>query len=405
VRVVALHDRAVVTSTPRAGPRRMRRRAGNVILTSLVNAATPESNALLERRWSLHLDSGGSSSREIHNPECPPRARRMFLVSRRELIVTIAGGVVAASSNAAAQGGRTPRIGFLGNSTPALEANLIGPWRHGLREFGYVEGENVAVEYRWAEGRYERFAALISELLALKVDVIVTAGTPAAQAVRRATRTVPLVMIAVGDPVGTGLVTSLARPGGNATGLVSIAPDLEGKRLQLLREIVPNLANIALLTNPANPFHVASEQQLRTAAGALHVKAQSFGVRNESDFDAAFEAIMRQRPGAMIMLADRLFLHHRKRIADFALKHRLPAVYAYQELVEAGGLMSFGPSYPGMHRRAAYFVDRILKGANPAELPMEQPSQFELMINLKTAKALGVTIPPSLLLRADQVIE
>jgi len=241
--------------------------------------------------------------------------------------------------------------------------------------------------------------------LALKVDVIVTAGTPASQAVKRATSTIPLVMIAVGDPVGTRLVSSLGRPGGNATGLVSIAPDLEGKRLQLLQEIVPNLAQVALLTNPTNPFHVGSEQQLRAAATAMHVKAESFAVRNESEFDAAFEAMLRQRPGAMIMLADRLFLHHRKRIVDFALKHRLPAVYAYQELVEAGGLMSFGPSYPGMHRRAAYFVDRILKGASPAELPMEQPSQFELMINVKTARALGLTIPPSLLLRADQVIE
>jgi putative ABC transport system substrate-binding protein len=329
----------------------------------------------------------------------------MVMISRRAFIGGLASTVVMISCIVTAAAGKTPRIGFLGNSTAALEANLIRPWREGLRDFGYVEGQNVAVEYRWAEGRYERFPALIAELLALKVDVIVTAGTPAAQAVKRATSTIPLVMIAVGDPVSTGLVSSLGRPGGNATGLVSIAPDLEGKRLQLLQEIVPNLALVALLTNPANPFHVGSEQQLRSAATAMHVKAQSFAVRNESEFDAAFEAMMRQRPGAMIMLADRLFLHHRKRIVDFALKHRLPAVYAYQELVEAGGLMSFGPSYPGMHRRAAYFVDRILKGASPSELPMEQPSQFELMINVRTARVLGLTIPPSLLLRADQVIE
>jgi putative ABC transport system substrate-binding protein len=329
----------------------------------------------------------------------------MVMISRRAFIGGLASTVVMISRIVTAAAGKTPRIGFLGNSTAALEANLIRPWREGLRDFGYVEGQNVAVEYRWAEGRYERFPALIAELLALKVDVIVTAGTPAAQAVKRATSTIPLVMIAVGDPVSTGLVSSLGRPGGNATGLVSIAPDLEGKRLQLLQEIVPNLTLVALLTNPANPFHVGSEQQLRSAATAMHVKAQSFAVRNESEFDAAFEAMMRQRPGAMIMLADRLFLHHRKRIVDFALKHRLPAVYAYQELVEAGGLMSFGPSYPGMHRRAAYFVDRILKGASPSELPMEQPSQFELMINVRTARVLGLTIPPSLLLRADQVIE
>ena len=334
-----------------------------------------------------------------------PADQVIGLMDRRTWIAGFAGGLVAFCALAEAQTARIPRIGFLGNSTAELEANLIGPWRQGLRELGYVEGQNVVVEYRWAEGHYERFPALIKELLALNVDVIVTAGTPAAQAVRRATTTVPLVMVAVGDPVGTGLVASLSRPGGNATGLVSIAPDLEGKRLQLLREVVPNLAYVALLTNPANPFHVGSEQQLRAAASAVHVKAQSFAVRNESEFDTAFDAMIRQRPGAMIMLADRLFLHHRKRIADFALRHRLPAVYAYQELVEAGGLMSFGPSYPGMHRRAAYFVDRILKGSSPAELPMEQPSQFELMINLRTARALGLTIPPSLLLRADQVME
>jgi putative ABC transport system substrate-binding protein len=329
----------------------------------------------------------------------------MIVISRRRLIAGVTGAVIAVSSTATAQIGKTPRIGFLGNSTAALETNLIGPWREGLRDFGYVEGQNVRVDYRWAEGRYERFPALIAELLALKVDVIVTAGTPAAQAVQRATRTVPLVMVAVGDPVATGLVTSLARPGGNATGLVSIAPDLEGKRLQLLRELVPNLAHVALLTNPNNPFHVGSEQQLRAAASVVHVKAQSFAVRNESEFDAAFEAMMHERPGAMIMLADRLFLHHRKRIADFALKHRLPAIYAYQELVDSGGLMSFGPSYPGMHRRAAYFVHRILKGASPSDLPMEQPSQFELMVNLKTARALGLAIPQAVLLRADRVIE
>jgi putative tryptophan/tyrosine transport system substrate-binding protein len=333
------------------------------------------------------------------------RGERMIVISRRRLIAGVTGAVIAVSSTATAQIGKTPRIGFLGNSTAALETNLIGPWREGLRDFGYVEGQNVRVDYRWAEGRYERFPALIAELLALKVDVIVTAGTPAAQAVQRATRTVPLVMVAVGDPVATGLVTSLARPGGNATGLVSIAPDLEGKRLQLLRELVPNLAHVALLTNPNNPFHVGSEQQLRAAASVVHVKAQSFAVRNESEFDAAFEAMMHERPGAMIMLADRLFLHHRKRIADFALKHRLPAIYAYQELVDSGGLMSFGPSYPGMHRRAAYFVHRILKGASPSDLPMEQPSQFELMVNLKTARALGLAIPQAVLLRADRVIE
>ena len=323
------------------------------------------------------------------------------MIVRRAFLVILAGGLVTAPSIAT---GKTFRIGFLGNSTAALEANLISPFREGLRELGYVEGQNVAIDYRWAEGRYERFPALVQELLALKVDVIVTAGTPAALAVKRSSTTTPLVMVAVGDPIGSGLVTSLARPGGRATGLVSIAPDLEGKRIELLREVVPKLNQIAVLTNPANPFHEASAEQVRAAAKAVQMKVQFFPVRAEGEIEAAFDGIVRQRPGAMIMLADRLFLHHRARIAEFSLKQRLPAVYAYQELVESGGLMSFGPSYPGMHRRAAYFVDRILKGANPAELPMEQPAKFELVINLKTARAMGLNIPQTVLLRADQVM-
>ena len=327
------------------------------------------------------------------------------ILSRRAFITVLTGGLIATPLAPAQAAARIHRIGFLGNSTAALEANLVEPWREGLREFGYVEGRDIVVEYRWAEGRYERFPALIDELLALKVEVLVSAGTPAAQAIKRASTTTPLVMVAVGDPVSTGLVQSLARPGTNATGLVSIAPDLEGKRLELLREVVPRLAHVVILTNPANAFHVTSEQQVRAAAKALHLKVQFLGVRAEAGFDAAFAAITRERPGALLMLADRLFLHHRTRIADFALRSRLPAVYAYRELAESGGLMSFGPSYPAMHRRAAYFVDRILKGASPAELPMEQPSKFELVINSKTATTLGLTISESVLLRADQVID
>ena len=322
---------------------------------------------------------------------------------RRFLIAT--GALLAASLARAQPAGKVYRIGFLGNSTAALEVNLVGPFREGLRDLGYVEGRNVLIEYRWAEGNYERFPALIAELIALKVEVIVTAGTPASLAVKEATTSIPLVMVAVGDPVGSDLVASLARPGGNLTGLVSIAPDLEGKRLELLTEVVPKLSHVAFLLNPANAFHVTSEKQARAAAKLLHLKVGFVAARAESEFDRAFQAISNQRPGALVMLADRLFLHHRARIVDFAARNRLPTVYAYAELVEAGGLMSFGPSYPGMHRRAAYFVDRILKGVKPADLPMEQPSKFELVINLKTAKALGLTIPRFVLLRADQVIE
>ena len=318
------------------------------------------------------------------------------------LLLTILSAPLAAEAQ---PGAKTSRIGFLGNSTAVLEANLVGPFREGFRELGYVEGRDLIIEYRWAGGQYDRFPTLIAELVALKVDVIVTAGTPAALAVRRATTTIPLVMVAVGDPIGSGLVASLGRPGGNATGLVSIAPDLEGKRLQLLREVVPKLSDVTFLLNPANPFHVASEKEGRAAAKALGLKVSFVAVRAESEFDRAFQAIARQRPGALVMFADRLFLHHRARIVEFAAGNRFPAVYPYTELVEAGGLMSFGPSYPGMHKRAAYFVDKILKGVKPADLPMEQPSKFEPVINVRTAKALGLTIPRSVLLRADELIQ
>ncbi len=328
------------------------------------------------------------------------------VMERRTFMAMLTGGIVVSPLAAEAQqAGKVYRVGFLGNSSAALEANLVGPFREGLRELGYVEGRNIVIEYRWAEGKYERFPALIAELAALNVDVIVTAGTPAALAVKRTTPSIPLVMAAVGDPIGVGLVASLARPGGNVTGLSAIAPELEGKRLELLREVVPKLSHIAVLWNPDNPFHAGSVKETRAAAQVLGIKAQLVGVRISEEFPAAFAAIVRERPGALLVLADRIFLHNRARIVDFGAKHRLPGVYPYRELVEAGGLMSFGPSYPGMHRRAAHYVDKILKGSKPADLPVEQPATFELIINLKAAKALGLTIPQSLLLRADEIIQ
>ncbi len=327
------------------------------------------------------------------------------MTTRRVFLGTLACGLLAAPRAAGAQAGKVYRIAFLGNSTAALEANLVGPLREGLRDLGYVEGRNIVIEYRWAEGQYERFPQLVAELLALKVDVIVAAGTPAALAVKRATTTVPMVMVAVGDPVGTGLVASLARPGGNLTGLASISPDLEGKRLELLRELVPKVSRVSFLVNPANAFHAVSEKHADEAATVLHLKLQFVGVRTESEFDQAFAAIVKERPGALIVLADRVFLHNRARIVDFAARNRLPAVYPYRELAEAGGLMCFGPNYADMHRRAATYVDKILKGAKPADLPVEQPTKFELIINLKTAKALGLRIPQSLLARADELIQ
>ena len=326
------------------------------------------------------------------------------MTDRRQLLVVLAG-VLTAPFGARAQQRSVYRIGFLGNSTAALEANLVGPFREGLRDLGYVEGGNIVIEYRWAEGKYERFPELIAELVALNVEIIVTAGTPAALAVKRAMVRIPLVMAAVGDPVGAGLVESLARPGGNFTGLTAIAPDLEGKRLELLREIVPKVSRVSFLLNPENALTVASEKQARAAAKVLRVDVQFVEVREDSHFDQAFDKIAKERPDAFIVLADRVFLHNRARIVDFAARNRVPAVYPYRELVQAGGLMSFGPNYADMHRRAATYVDKILKGAKPGNLPVEQPTKFELIINLKPAKALGLTIPQSLVLRADEVIQ
>ena len=296
------------------------------------------------------------------------------------------------------------RIGFLGNSTAALEANLVAPFREGLRDLGYVEGQNTVIEYRWAEGNYQRFPALIGELIALKVEVIVTAGTPATLAVKKATRSVPLVMIAVGDPVGTGIVPSLRAPGGNITGLTSISPELDGKRLELLREVIPDISHIAVLWNSSSPLQVVAEKQTQAAAQVLGMKMLSLGVRTREEIEDAFTTILRERPDALLVLADRLFLHHRRRIMDFAAEHRLPGVHAYRELVEVGGLMSFGPSYADMHRRAAIFVDRILRGAKPGDLPVERPASFELVVNLKTARTLGLTIPQSVTMRASELI-
>ncbi len=319
-------------------------------------------------------------------------------------IITL-GILLGSLAAQAQQTGNVYRIGFLGNSTAALEANLVGPFREGLRDLGYVEGRNVLIEYRWAEGKYDRFPALIGELLALKVAVIVTAGTPATLAVKKATTSVPLVMTAVGDPVGTGIVPSLSHPGGNITGLTAISTEMDAKRLELLREVVPSVSYIALLWNAASPLQVLAEKQVQAAAQVLRMRVLSLGVKTEEEIKSALAVMARERPDALLVLADRLLLHHRALIMDFATRHRLPGVHAYRELVEAGGLMSFGPSYADMHKRAAYFVDRILKGAKPGDLPVERPRTFELVINLKVAKALGLTIPQSVLLRGTEIIQ
>jgi putative ABC transport system substrate-binding protein len=327
-------------------------------------------------------------------------------MTQKTLVCLLITALLATGSFAEAQHiERIPRVGFLGNSTAALEANLIGAFREGLHALGYVEGKNILIEYRWAEGNYERFPALIDELIALKVDVVVTAGTPATQAYQNAKTSIPLVMVAVGDPVGNGIVASLARPGGNITGLTSISPELEGKRIELLKEVIPKLSHIAVMWNSKNAFHVIEKKQVELAAAALHMKVLYLDVPAQEQLDHAFGQILKQRPRALLVLADRVFLHNRARIMEFAVKHHLPGVYAYLELVEAGGLMSYGPNYADMHKRAATYVDNILKGRQPADLPVERPMKFELVINLQAAKQIGITIPQSVLYRADKVIK
>jgi putative tryptophan/tyrosine transport system substrate-binding protein len=323
----------------------------------------------------------------------------------RRAFVTGLGAVIATPRTGGAQRSPGPRIGYLGNSSPSLEPDLVDAFRQGLREFGYAEGQNISIEYRWAEGRYERFPALVADLVRHKVDVIVTAGTPGTLAAKKATKTIPIVIAVAGDAVGAGLVDSLARPGGNVTGSTTIVQELEGKRLELLKEVIPRLSRVAVLTNPANPLDPIVLKQTQLAASALHLKLDIVGVKRVAELDGAFATISRDRPDALVLLADRFLLAERVRIVELAEQRRLPTMYPYREMVKAGGLMSYSPSYPDLFRRAASFVDKILKGAKPADIPVEQPTKYELVINVKTAKALGLTIPPSLLLRADQVIE
>ena len=313
--------------------------------------------------------------------------------------------LVTALPAEAQQPGKVPRMGFLSPFSPSATAIWLQAFRQGLHDLGWVEGKNISVEYRYAEGRNDRLPDLAADLVRLKVDIIVTAVTPDALAAKNATRTIPIVMAAAGDPVASGLVDSLARPGGNITGLTSISVEMEGKRLELLREVVPKVSHIAVLWNAASPIQVIEEGEVRAAAGVLGIKMLSLGVRTREEIDDALATIIGERPDALLVLADRLFLHHRTRIMDFAAQERLPGVHAYRELVEAGGLMSYGPSYADMHRRAAAYVDKILKGAKPADLPVERPVKFELVVNLKAAKALGLTIPPSVIFRADEIIE
>jgi len=297
------------------------------------------------------------------------------------------------------------RIGYLGNSSPALERDFVDAFRQGLRDLGYAEGHNILIEYRWAEGRYDRLPEFAAELVRLKVDVLLTAGTPGALAAKQATQTIPIVMAVSGDAVGTGLVQSLARPGGNITGLTRMTRDLDGKRLELLKEVVPSLSRVAILLNPANPISARGWSEAQSPAKALRLKLEPAEVKAAEEFEAAFAAIARQRPVGLFIIADQFLLAHRTQIVDFGARRSLPAIYPYSEFVDAGGLMSYAANDPAMFRRAATYVDKILKGRKPADLPVEQPTKFELIINMRTAKQIGLTIPPNVLAQADKVIK
>src|SRR5215831_14004143 len=320
-------------------------------------------------------------------------------MKRREFITLLGSAAAVWPLVTHAQSGKSPRIGII-DDTPMWDH-----FRQGLRDLGYVAGQNIAIEYRSAQGNVDRLRQAALELASLPVNVIVAYGSPATRAARQATSTIPIVMIGIGDPVRAGFVTNLARPGGNITGNSNLAPDLTGKRMEILKECVPGLARVAFLWNPDNDSNLAFLEELIIVVPALGLQLISVPMRTSDDFEAVFAAMMQRRPNAFVTTSDPLIQRHIGQIIDFMAKHRLPAMYQTKEEARAGGLMAYGAILPDMFRRGAWYVHRILQGAKPAELPVEQPTKFELTINLKTAKALGLTVPPSLLARADEVIE
>jgi len=305
----------------------------------------------------------------------------------------------------AQQQAKVPRIGYLGTASASANLVRIEAFRQGLRELGYVEGKSIVIEYRWAEGKLDRIPALAAELVRLKVDIIVASGTTSTRAAKEATVTIPIVMGFNNDPVGNGFVTSLAHPGGNITGLSTLAPEISGKQLELLKEIVPKLSRVAVLGSSTTPGNAQARREIELAAGALKVQLQYLDVLATKDIETAFRAASNGRADAVLVLQSFVVLPQRKQIADLAVKNRLPAIYYSIEYVEDGGLMTYSVSVTDLSRRAATYVDKILKGAKPADLPVEQPTKFELIINLKAAKQIGLTIPPNVLAGADKVIK
>jgi putative tryptophan/tyrosine transport system substrate-binding protein len=322
---------------------------------------------------------------------------------RKFVAYTFCAILLALSNAASAQ--QMPRLGFLGTTSPSDISARIEMFQQGLREVGYIEGQNIVIEYRWAEGRPDRLPKLAAELVNLRVDIVVTHGEVAIRTLKQATRTIPIVVGVTGDLVATGHAASLARPGGNITGLVDTSPKLSGKRLEILKEILPTISRIAVLWNGANAVKRLDFKETEAAAQAMGLRLQSLEVKASDDFDGKLKAAMTPRAAALVVLEDALISANRKSIVDFTVNHQLPAMYGAAEMVAAGGLMSYAANVPDLFRRSAWYVDRILKGAKAADLPIEQPTKFELIINLKTAKQIGLTIPPNVLARADKVIK
>jgi putative tryptophan/tyrosine transport system substrate-binding protein len=324
---------------------------------------------------------------------------------RREFITVLAGAAVMLPCTALAQkpGAKIWRLGILQPGAPPEP--LVDSLRERLNELGYSEGQNIAYEYRWAEGKLQRLTELAKELVDLKVDVITTLSTPAAIAAQKATQTIPIVFTGVGDPVGSGVVSSLSRPAGNITGISILATELTGKRLELLEEIVPSASPVAMFWNDTNPGMVLRAHEAQNDADKMGLNLQSIGVHDLISFDTAFAAINSGRFNALLVLVDPFTREHRQRIVDFAAQQRVPAMYESREFVDAGGLISYGPSLPALERRSADYVNMIFKGAKPGDLPVEQPTEFEMVIGMKAAKALGLTLPQSVVMRADELIQ